>query len=142
MARFPRILLALFGLAAAGTSLGTVTASAQDAAPVPVADAQAFLGKWAVALDAQGQVFTMNVNIQDSEGNVAAEVTSDMAPEAVKAEKVAKAGENLVLTFSIDAQGQIVPMVMTLTPATDGLDANVDFAAGMFVTTGKGTKQP
>ena len=141
MASFPRLLVAFFALAVAGTSLGVISASAQDAAPVPVADAQAFMGKWAVALDAQGQTFTMNVDIQDAEGSVAAEVTSDMAPEAVKAEKVAKSGENLVLTFSIDAQGQVVPMVMTLTPASDGLNADVDFADGMFVTTGKGTKQ-
>jgi hypothetical protein len=123
-------------------SLGSGQASAQDAPAVRAADAQAFLGSWAVALDAQGQTLTMNVNIQDAEGNVAAEVSSDMAPEVVKAERISKAGDNLVLRFSMAAQGQQFPMVMTLTPEAEALNASVDFADGMFVTTGKGTKRP
>ena len=141
MASLPRILLALSVLALPGTAWDAQTASAQTSAPVPAADAQAFLGDWALAIDAQGQTFTMDLGIEDSGGNVAAEVSSEMGPQPVKAERISKSGENLVLAFSIDAQGQVVPMVLTLTTTADGLNANVDFAAGMFVTTGKGTRK-
>jgi hypothetical protein len=140
MASFARTLVALLALAVTGALFGAVTASAQDAT-VRAADAQPFIGDWRLAVDAQGQMLTMDLSIQDAQGNVAAEVNNDMLPGAVKADRVSKSGDNLVLSFTIDAQGQVFPMTMTLTPASDGLNASIDVAGGMFITSGKGTRK-
>lgn len=139
MSRLLRSVPVFVALAFAAVSVETSAATAQET--IPAANAQAFLGAWAVSLDAEGQTFVMNLDIQNADGNVAAEVTNDMMPGATKASRIAKDGDNLVLTFTIDAQGMVVPMVMKLTAEGDGLNANVDFADGMFVTVGKGTKR-
>jgi invasion protein IalB len=134
-----RIVPALVVLFVIAAFAGVSAASAQ-AASLPVAQAQTFLGDWAVALDAQGQSFTLTVDIKDVEGNVAADVGSDMSP-TTRAQSVSRTGENLVVSFSMDAQGQQIPVVITLTPDGDALNASVDFAGGMFVATGKGTRR-
>jgi hypothetical protein len=134
MHSFARSLVA--GAFVAVASLGASQLSAQA---VPAADAQPFLGSWAVTIDAQGQSFTMDVDIQDAQGNVAAEVSSELGSTQV--EKISRTGENLVLSYNMSAQGQQFPVVMTLTPAGEELNANLDFADGMFQTTGKGTRK-
>lgn len=139
MTTVTRIVPAFLALLAASVFADARAASAQ-AAPLPVAEAQAFLGNWALALDAQGQAFTINVDIKDVGGNVAADVSSDMSPSA-QAQSVAKSGANLVISFAMDAQGQQVPVVITLTPNADALNASVDFAGGMFVMAGKGSRR-
>jgi invasion protein IalB len=139
MTRLIRTFSALVAVVAATAAFGAPAAEAQET--IPAAQAQGFLGAWAVAMDAQGQSFVMNVDIKDADGNVAAELTSDQMPGTTTASRVARDGDNLVLTFTIDAQGMVVPMVMRLTPEGDALNANVDFADGMFVAAGKGTKR-
>jgi invasion protein IalB len=139
MARLLRTIPVLLALAAAGIAFETTALDAQAA--VPAAEAQPFLGAWSISIDAEGQTFVMNLDIQDDEGNVAAEVTNEMMPGATRASRVAKSGDNLVLTFTIDAQGMVVPMVMTLKSEGEALNADVDFADGMFVTAGKATKR-
>ncbi len=134
-----RTLPALLALLAA-SAFADVRAAAAQAAPLPVAEAQAFLGNWALALDAQGQAFPLNVDIKDVGGNVAADVSSDMTPSA-QAQSISKSGERLLISFSMDAQGQQVPVVITLTPEAEALNASVDFAGGMFVMAGKGSRR-
>jgi hypothetical protein len=121
---------------AVASSVGAADLAGQS---IPAADAQAFLGIWAVAIDAQGQTFTMDVAIEELQGNVAAEISSELGTSQVQ--RISKTGENLVLSYSIDVQGQQVPVVMTLTTAAEGLNANIDFADGMYETTGKGTRK-
>ncbi|MEX2583699.1 MAG: hypothetical protein WD766_10520 [Gemmatimonadota bacterium] len=133
-----RSIATLVAILVAAVSFAAPAASAQ--APVPASEAQAFLGNWAVALDAQGQTFVLDINIQDAGGNVAAEVSSEMGG-ATNVEEISKSGENLVLNYDMEAQGQQVPVEITLTAADEGLDARVDFADGMFQTTGKGTRK-
>ena len=53
---------------------------------------------------------------------------------------VSKSGEKLVLSYTMDAQGQSIPVKVSLTPTDAGLDAEMDFADGMFTAAGKGTK--
>lgn len=108
---------------------------------IPSSEAQPFLGTWSVALDANGQAFTMDVTIQDVEGNVAAEVGSPMGGAASKVGRIAKNEGKLVLSYSMNAEGQEFPVVMTLTPEGAEMNAVVDFAEGMFVANGRGTKQ-
>ena len=137
MRKLPLLLVALAALITVAIGPGASDAVAQTS--VATADAQPFLGDWTVALDAQGQTFTMDINVQDDGGNVAAEVSSQMGSTTVQ--RIAKNGENLVLSYTMDAQGQMVPVRMTLVPEDAGVDVSVDFADGMFQTTGKGTRK-
>ncbi len=123
--------LAIVALAFAGVS--------RAEAQVPVADAQAFLGAWTVSIDAQGQTLAMSVNITNEGGNVAAEVGSDLGNQKVS--QISKNADKLVLTYSLDAQGQVIPIIMTLAPTDAGLDATLDIAGGMMTAAGKGTKR-
>ncbi len=132
MSRFSRS----FALAAAMLAFAGVS---RADAQVPVAEAQAFLGAWAVSIDAQGQTLAMTVNITEESGNVAAEVTSDLGSQKVS--QISKNAASLVLTYSLDAQGQLIPIVMTLAPTDAGLDATLDIAGGMMTAAGKGTKR-
>jgi hypothetical protein len=126
-------------LAAFTLTVGAFATSSAQAQTIPVAQAQGFMGAWTLAIDAQGQTFEMGLNITDESGNVAAEVSSEMGSQKVS--KVAREAEKLVLSYSMDAQGQAIPVVITLTPADAGLNASLDFAAGMFTASGKGTKK-
>jgi hypothetical protein len=136
MPNFARVVLT-GAFVAIAASFGAADLAAQT---VPAADAQPFLGEWAVAINAEGQTFVMDVSITDAQGSLAAEVGSDMGGTS-KVETITKTGENLVLSYNFDAQGQSVPVVLTLAPSPEGLNANIDFADGMYETTGKGTRK-
>lgn len=127
-----------FALVAAALAVGLAGVSRTEA-QVPVADAQAFIGGWTLAVDAQGQAFQMGLNITNEGGNVAAEVNSELGSQKVS--QISKNADKLVLAYSMDAQGQQIPIVITLTPTAAGLDAALDFAGGMFTAAGKGTKR-
>lgn len=133
-----RVILAFFVLAIGAFALAG-TAQAQDAS-VTSAEAEAFLGEWSLSLDAQGQTFVMDLDIAEEDGAVTAEVSAPMAP-VTKAESISRSGEKLVLAFAVAAEGQEFPIVVTLTPVADTLEAAVDVAGGMFMTTGKGTRR-
>jgi hypothetical protein len=136
MTAIVRTIAALSLVLVAGLALGVNTASAQS---VSASDAQAFLGLWAVSVDAQGQTLVMDLDIKNEGGNVAAEVNSQLGRSQV--ERITRNGDKLVLSYSVNAQGQQVPVVMTLAAADAGLNADLDFAGGMFVASGKGTKK-
>lgn len=138
MSSLSRVIAACF-VFATGAIATAGTAEAQDAS-VTAAEARAFLGEWSLSLDAQGQTFVMDLDIADEGGAVTAEVSAPMAP-VTKAESVSKSGDKLVLAFAVAAEGQQFPIVVTLTPVADALEAAVDVAGGMFMTTGKGTRR-
>lgn len=119
---------------------GPATVAAQDS-PVRAADARAFLGEWAIAVDAQGQAVVIELDITEENGNVAAEVNDPMGGGSVRINRISKAGDNLVLSYDVDAQGQAFPIRVTLTPEADALNAAIDVAAGMFTTTAKATRR-
>jgi hypothetical protein len=120
-------------------------ASAQAAAPASALDtsqATAFLGAWTVSMDAQGQVFEMDLTIADTAGKVSASMGAPQMGGMQNITNVARSGENLVLRYQIDAQGQMAPVAVTLRPNGQQLAATMDFADGMFVMTGTATKKP
>jgi len=104
-----------------------------------VAQAQEFLGSWNVAIQSEMGAFEMQLAIADQGGKVAATVgMAQMGNTSVT--DITRAGEALVLTYSMDAQGQQIPVVVNLRPENQILRLNLNFAGGMFSATGTATR--
>jgi hypothetical protein len=128
------------GLVASAATVAYAQQPAAAAAPATPADVTALVGDWALAMDSPMGPSTTNLTLRVDTGKVVADVSSDMIPKTTVSD-ITKSGAALVLKYSIDFQGQAVPIILTLTPKGDGLAANFDFAGGMFQMDGVGTKK-
>jgi hypothetical protein len=113
---------------------------AQAPAPLPTAEAAKFMGAWVITLDSPQGPFSMTLTVSDNAGNTAAELTSDIMP-AQTVTDISKAGNDLVLKYQGDFQGQAFAAKITLTPTDDKLGVNFDVMDGQFMMTGVGTKK-
>ena len=135
MRRSMRALVAVTLCALMGSALG-----AQAPAPLSTADAAKFMGAWLLTLESPQGPFALTMTLTDSDGKVACELTSDIMP-AQKVTDVSKAGNDLVLKYQGDFQGQAFAAKITLTPVDDKLGVNFDVMDGQFMMTGVGTKK-
>ena len=113
---------------------------AQAPAPLPTSEAAKFMGAWVITLESPQGPFSMTLTVSDNAGNAAAELTSDFMP-AQKVTDISKSGDDLVLKYQGDFQGQAFAAKITLTPADDKLGVNFDVMDGQFMMTGVGTKK-
>jgi len=110
-----------------GAVFSPVSASAQSI--LGTSDAEAFLGNWNIALEAEFGGFDVDLKIEDQGGKVAASVTSGQGgTEGVTS--IARSGEDVVLTYEMDYQGQQLPVSVTLTLGPDGEGFTADFDFG------------
>jgi hypothetical protein len=113
---------------------------AQAPAPLPTTEVAKFMGAWLITLESPQGPFAMTLTVSDNAGNAAAELTSDIMP-AQKVTDISKSGNDLVLKYQGDFQGQAFAAKITLTPADDKLGVNFDVMDGQFMMTGVGTKK-
>jgi hypothetical protein len=113
---------------------------AQAPAQLPTSEAAKFMGAWVITLESPQGPFSMTLTVSDNAGNAAAELTSDIMP-AQKVTDISKSGDDLVLKYQGDFQGQAFAAKITLTPADDKLGVNFDVMDGQFMMTGVGTKK-
>ena len=113
---------------------------AQAPAPLMTADAGKFMGAWLLTLDSPQGPFAMTMTLTDADGKVACELTSDVMP-AQKVSDVSMAGNDLVLKYQGDFQGQAFAAKITLTPIEEKLAVNFDIMDGQFMMTGVGVKK-
>ena len=106
------------------------------------ADAGIFMGSWTLALDTPQGNFEQSMVVKDEDGKVIAELSSQMAPEVQKVTDVSKKGDDLILKFQGNFQGNPFDAVITLTPdGTDKCKVMFDVNSGMFTMSGTGTKK-
>jgi hypothetical protein len=98
------------------------------------------MGAWVITLESPQGPFAMTLTVSDNAGNAAAELTSDIMP-AQKVTDISKSGDDLVLKYQGDFQGQAFAAKITLTPTDDKLGVNFDVMDGQFMMTGVGTKK-
>jgi hypothetical protein len=105
-----------------------------------VADASKFMGTWVVAMDTPQGAFSMNVSISNKAGKVAGEISSDVLPTQ-EITDISKSGEDLVLKYASDFQGQSFNVKITM--SVDGSKGKVifDAADGQFVMEGAADKK-
>ena len=113
---------------------------AQAPAPLSAVDAGKFMGAWLLTLESPQGPFAMTMTLSDRDGKVACELTSDIMP-AQKVEDVSKSGNDLVLKYQGDFQGQAFAAKITLTPVEEKLAVNFDVMDGQFMMTGVGVKK-
>ena len=131
------------GLAAAAVLSAPLVASAQTApAPVPATAAEAapFLGDWTLTMQGPDRAasFDLTVKVEGEKvvGEIsAAEMAKEFVPEAWMAEKTFR------MKYSFNYQGNPIDGVISLTPAADKVDAQIDFANGAYLMTGTAAKK-
>lgn len=134
--------LVMFAIAI--SSMSGVSAKAQSAAaPAAATAAQAapFIGDWVVATEGPQGPATFALTVKVTDGKVGAEISSERMPGKQAISDITKTGEALTLKYSLDFQGNAVPVVVTLTPAAETLKVTFDFAGGQFTMAGTGTKK-
>lgn len=129
----------LIGTVALAFVLASGVISAQALSP---ADAGAFMGSWTLALDTPQGSFEQSLVLKDEGGKVVAEMSSQMQPDVQKVTDVSKKGDDLMLKFSGNFQGNPFDAVITMTPdGTDKCKVTFDVNSGMFTMSGTGTKK-
>jgi hypothetical protein len=88
-------------------------------AQVATADAQGFLGAWEAEMEAaQGGTFDFDILLRDQAGALAGEVTNPQGDTNAIQEFV-KAGESLILRYSVNFGGQRSDIQVTLAPSPE-----------------------
>ena len=119
--------------------LVTGVISAQALTP---ADAGAFMGSWTLSLDSPQGPFEQSMVLKDDGGKVVAEISNQMQPEVQKVTDVSKKGDDLILKFAGNFQGNPFDATITLTPdGTDKCKVSFDINSGMFTMSGTGAKK-
>jgi hypothetical protein len=141
-------------LALALIPAGQMTAFAQAAAPAaspaaaqnpaaPVAatpeNAAAFIGDWTLSAEGANGPATFALAVKNDGGKVAGEISSEMQAKTPITD-VWKGANSLILKYNFDYQGMAVPVVITLTPSGDKVDAQFDFADGAYQMAGTAKK--
>ena len=116
--------------------------AAKAEAQLAPADAGAFMGSWTLALDTPQGNFEQSLMLKDEGGKVVGEMTSQMAPDTQKVTDISKKGDDLILKFQGNFQGNPFDAVITMTPdGSDKCKVSFDVNSGMFTMSGVGTKK-
>ncbi len=118
--------------------------TAQPAAQIAAADAAPYLGDWVLELQGPNGPGTFDLNVKVEKEKVVGEIatpTLDTQPIT----DITKSGENLVLRYTFNYEGNAVDAAVYLMPAPDAKDgklkAQIDFAGGAYVMTGTAAKK-
>jgi hypothetical protein len=130
----------VLGLAVAAALFGAALMPGRAAAQseLDVGQAQEFMGSWLVSLDAGGEEFLVELVLEDEGGKVAASVTT-LPLGTQQVTDITRAEDTLTMQWEADAQGQIFPVLVTLTPSGEDLAVFLDLG-GQLALEGIGTR--
>ena len=128
--------------AQAAVPAASPSAAQTPAAPVAATpeNAAAFIGDWTLSAEGANGPATFALSVKNDAGKVAGEISSEMQAKTPITD-VWKGANNLILKYNFDYQGMAVPVVITLTPSGDKIDAQFDFADGAYQMLGSATKK-
>lgn len=112
------------------------------AAQVASGDIGAFMGTWSVMLDTPQGAFEQSIVFKDEAGKAVAELSSQIQPDTQVVTDVTKQGNDVVLKFAGNYQGNAFDAMITMSPDGDGKAKVIfDVNGGQFSMTGTGTKK-
>lgn len=122
-------------------AIATLVPATLAAQAVTAADAKPFLGGWTIGIETPQGALSMDLTVKEQDGKVTGQLTSQLAPEPQAITDITKSGDSLVLKYSLDFQGTPIPAKITMTPAGEKMNANMDFADGQFTVDATVTKK-
>jgi len=131
----------ILGLTWAALSLAGVAAPEAVAAQseLDAAEAQAFIGDWLVRIPTEQGEMLVELGIEDEDGKVAGSVTMiGLGTQPVS--DITREGEMLQFVLEADAQGQIIPILVQLTPNGEELAVHLELNDGELTVDGVGTR--
>lgn len=117
---------------------GLVTA--QEASMLDVSDAEGFMGEWVLDMETPRGNVERNLALTDVGGKVAAELSGGRGGTFAITD-IIKSGDDLVLSFERERQGNTFPVTLTLGLDDDMLNATQDVNNGTFTMSGTGSKK-
>jgi hypothetical protein len=123
----------LFALFAGSSS---VAAQSQ----LDASQAQAFMGAWVMVLETDFGAMNLELEIEDMSGKVGAQVGSADFGGFQSITDITRSGENLLMKYMMDAQGQMIDIAMTLERQGEGLGVRLDVAGGQMTLNTTATK--
>ena len=112
--------------------------SVSGAQTVTPADAQAFMGTWAIDVNTPGGPISVDLTVSEVDGAVAAEVGGGTSGSPLTAvSEITKNGSSLVMKYEANIQGAVTPITLTAEADGDALTANFDAAGQLLPGTGK-----
>ena len=128
----------LFGTLAVVLALSSTIFASQT---LTVADLGSFAGEWTLTLDSPQGPFEQSLIFKDEGGKAIAELHNDMMG-TTKVTDLSKDGQNVVLKYAGNFQGNAFDAAITLTPdGTDKLKVTFDVNSGQFSMSGTGVKK-
>jgi hypothetical protein len=117
------------------------SSTASFAQGLTASDLGSFMGAWTLVLETPQGAFEQELVFMDEGGKVVAEMSNEMQGTQ-KITDVSKDGENVIMKFAGDFQGNPFDATVTLVPdGTDKVKVSFDINAGQFMMDGTGTKK-
>ena len=113
----------------------SVTAGAQT---VTSADAQSFMGTWAINVDTPGGPISVNLTVKEVAGEVTAEIGGGSTGGPMSAvSEITKNGSSLMMQYEADVpQAGLTSITLTIEAEGDTLTASFDVAGQVLPGTG------
>jgi len=106
-----------------------------------VTDAQEFMGNWMVRIPSDQGELLVELAIEDEGGKVAASITMiGLGTQPVS--DITRADDALEFELEADAQGQLIPINVRLTPDGEDLAVALNVGGGDVAVEGVGTRMP
>ena len=124
----------------AASAAAPAAAAATQSTPATPAEAAPFLGDWTLTMQGPDRAATFDLTVKVEGEKVvgeisAAEMAKEFVPEAWMADKTFR------MRYSFNYQGNPIDGIISLTPAADKVDAQIDFANGAYLMTGSAAKK-
>jgi hypothetical protein len=133
----------ILGLTVAALFLGAALTPGRAAAQseLDAAQAQEFLGNWMVSFQSDDGELLVELAIEDMAGKVAGSVTM-FGLGTVPVSDITRADAALQFQVEAEAQGQMIPILVRITPNGEEMSVLLEIGGGEVTVEGVGTRMP
>jgi hypothetical protein len=124
----------------AGAPAAIHQAQAAAAKPATAADVAPFVGDWTLAMQGPNGPGAFDLSVRTEADKPRADITNEAVPKQPITD-FTMSEKSLAMSYSFTWDGNPVSAVVSLTPAPDGMKAQIAFAGGAYIMTGTATKK-